>query len=80
MIIDGKELLFEEPKLGRIDTSCVIHSFDLCVKYGLWKDRMKEDMHMIGNFLVDGEKRNILHLSNLHFFIIQNLTVNHLSF
>ncbi len=39
MIIDGKELLFDEPKLGRIDTSCVMHSFELCVKYGLWKDR-----------------------------------------
>ena len=39
MIIDGKELLFEEPKLGRIDTSCVIHRHSLCVKYGLWKDR-----------------------------------------
>jgi O-antigen biosynthesis protein len=39
MIIDGKELLFDEPKLGRIDTSCVMHRFELCVKYGLWKDR-----------------------------------------
>lgn len=41
MMIDGKELLFDEPKLGRIDTSCVMHSFDLCVKYGLWKDRIE---------------------------------------
>lgn len=41
MIIDGKELLFDEPKLGRIDTSCVMHRFDLCVKYGLWKDRIE---------------------------------------
>jgi glycosyltransferase involved in cell wall biosynthesis len=40
MIIDGKELLFEEPaRKGRIDTSTVIHKWDLCVKYGLWKDR-----------------------------------------
>jgi hypothetical protein len=41
MIIDGKELVFDEPKLGRIDTSCVMHRFELCVKYGLWKDRIE---------------------------------------
>ena len=28
-----KELTFDEPKLGRIDTSCVMHRFDLCIKY-----------------------------------------------
>jgi len=41
MVIDGKELVFDEPKLGRIDTSCVMHRFELCVKYGLWKDRIE---------------------------------------
>ena len=34
------ELLFEKPaRKGRIDTSTVIHKLDLCVNYGLWKDR-----------------------------------------
>lgn len=41
MVIDNKELIFEEPKKGRIDTSCVLHRFDLCVKYGLWKNRVE---------------------------------------
>jgi hypothetical protein len=39
MIIDEKELIFEELRRGRIDTSAVIHKFYLCVKHGLWKDR-----------------------------------------
>lgn len=41
MIIDGKKLLFDEPKLGRIDTSCVMHKHELCIKYGLWKNRIE---------------------------------------
>ena len=32
-------LIFDIPRKGRIDTSCVVHKFDLCVKNGLWKDR-----------------------------------------
>ena len=38
-MIDEKELIFDIPRKGRIDTSCVVHKFDLCVKNGLWKDR-----------------------------------------
>ena len=39
MMIDDKPLIFDIPRKGRIDTSCVVHKFDLCVKNGLWKDR-----------------------------------------
>ena len=39
MIIDDKEIIFDELRRGRIDTSSVVHKFELCVKYGLWKDR-----------------------------------------
>jgi glycosyltransferase involved in cell wall biosynthesis len=39
MKIDGKHLIFREPKRGRIDTSCVIHKTSLLYKYGYWKDR-----------------------------------------
>jgi glycosyltransferase involved in cell wall biosynthesis len=41
IIIDGKELIFDEPRCRRIYTSCVIHRHSLCVKYGLWKDRIE---------------------------------------
>jgi glycosyltransferase involved in cell wall biosynthesis len=41
MIIDGKELLFDIPRRGRLDTSCVLHRFDLCTKNNvLWKNRI----------------------------------------
>ncbi len=41
MIIDGKELLFDIPRRGRLDTSCVLHQFDLNIKNNiLWKDRI----------------------------------------
>lgn len=40
MTINGKELTFDVPRRGRIDTSCVIHRFDLCTKNNvIWKDR-----------------------------------------
>ena len=41
MNIEGKPLLFKEPKRGRIDTSCVIHKTSLLYKYGYWKDRVE---------------------------------------
>jgi glycosyltransferase involved in cell wall biosynthesis len=41
MIIEGKELIFDCLRRGRIDTSTIIHNFDLCVKYGLWKSRQE---------------------------------------
>jgi glycosyltransferase involved in cell wall biosynthesis len=42
MIIDGKEIIFDIPKRGRIDTSCVVHRFDLLVKNNvLWKNRIE---------------------------------------
>ncbi len=41
MLIDGEELIFDIPRKGRIDTSCVMHKFSLCVKNGLWKDRIE---------------------------------------
>ena len=41
MMIDGAELIFDIPRKGRIDTSCVIHRHELVVKYGLWKDRVE---------------------------------------
>jgi hypothetical protein len=42
MLIDDKELIFDIPRKGRIDTSCVVHKFDLVVKNGLWKDRIED--------------------------------------
>lgn len=39
MYINDKLIEFDELRKGRIDTSTVVHKFDLCVKYGLWKDR-----------------------------------------
>lgn len=41
MNIDGKDLIFDDMRRGRIDTSSVCHHFDLCVKHGLWKDRIE---------------------------------------
>lgn len=41
MIIDGKELIFDVLRKGRIDTSTVVHKFELCVKKGLWKNRIE---------------------------------------
>jgi glycosyltransferase involved in cell wall biosynthesis len=41
MMIDGAELVFDVPRKGRIDTSCVVHRHELVVKYGLWKDRVE---------------------------------------
>lgn len=42
MIVNDNKVIFnEQPRKGRIDTSCVMHKFDLCVKYGLWKDRVE---------------------------------------
>jgi len=42
MVIDNKPLIFEVPRKGRIDTSVVMHRFDLCVKNNvLWKDRIQ---------------------------------------
>ena len=39
MSIQNKDLIFDELRKGRIDTSCTAHKFELCVKNGLWKDR-----------------------------------------
>lgn len=40
MTINDKPLLFRgQPKRGRIDTSCVLHKWDLCIRYGYWKNR-----------------------------------------
>lgn len=41
MVIDGKELIFDVLRKGRIDTSAVVHKFDLCVVNGLWKSRVE---------------------------------------
>jgi glycosyltransferase involved in cell wall biosynthesis len=41
MYINDKLLVFDELRRGRIDTSVVVHKFNLCVKYGLWKDRIE---------------------------------------
>jgi len=42
MYIDGREIIFDVPRRGRIDTSTVIHRWDLCVKNNvLWKDRVE---------------------------------------
>ena len=41
MIINEKELLFDFPRKGRIDTSCVVHKWKLCYTRGLWKDRIE---------------------------------------
>ena len=41
MNIEGKPLLFKEPKRCRIDTSCVMHKTSLLYKYGYWKDRVE---------------------------------------
>jgi len=39
MSVSGKSIVFEEPKFGSIDTSCVLHRKDLVRRYGWWKDR-----------------------------------------
>jgi len=41
MYINDKILIFDDLRKGRIDTSTVVHKFDLCVKYGLWKNRIE---------------------------------------
>jgi glycosyltransferase involved in cell wall biosynthesis len=42
MLIDDKEIFFkEQPRKGRIDTNCIMHTFDLLVKHGLWKNRIE---------------------------------------
>jgi hypothetical protein len=33
--------LFDFPRKGRIDTSCVVHKWKLCYTRGLWKDRIE---------------------------------------
>jgi glycosyltransferase involved in cell wall biosynthesis len=37
----GKDLIFQGPKRGSIDTSCVLHKKSLIRKYGWWKDRIQ---------------------------------------
>jgi len=41
MSVDGKDLKFDVPKPGGIDTSCVLHRKDLILKHGWWKDRVE---------------------------------------
>lgn len=41
MKVHGRNLLFKEPKKGRIDTSCVLHKRDLLFNYGYWKNRIE---------------------------------------
>jgi len=45
MKVDGNDLIFDEPKLGSIDTSCVIHRNNLIQKHGFWKDRTEANYH-----------------------------------
>jgi glycosyltransferase involved in cell wall biosynthesis len=41
MLVEQKEIIFDQkPRLGRIDTNCLLHEFNLVVKYGLWKNRI----------------------------------------
>jgi len=41
MSVNGKAMIFAEPKFGRIDTSCVVHRKSLIRDFGWWNDRIK---------------------------------------
>jgi GT2 family glycosyltransferase len=61
MSVDGKDLLFSEPKAGGIDTSCVLHRKDLVAKHGWWKDRLEaatyaHDWEFFSRWVSAGEK------------------------
>lgn len=42
MSVNGKPLIFDVPKQGDIDTSCVIHHKDLAYEKGMWKSREED--------------------------------------
>ncbi len=39
MSVDGHEIIFNQPRRGSIDTSCLVHAKSLVYQYGWWVDR-----------------------------------------
>lgn len=60
MKVDDRNLIFEEPKLGGIDTSCIIHRRTLIDRHGGWKDRSEggypHDWEIVSRWLAGGAK------------------------
>jgi O-antigen biosynthesis protein len=60
MHVDGKTLEFTEPKLGSIDTSCIVHERALIERHGDWKDRQSagyaHDFELVARWLAAGER------------------------
>lgn len=53
-------LIFDQPRRGSIDTSCILHRGELIDRYGAWKDRKEagyaHDWEMVERWLLNGEK------------------------
>jgi len=60
MKVDGKDLIFDEPKLGSIDTSCVLHRKGLVRRHGWWRNRGEDgyahDFMFFNRFVQGGER------------------------
>lgn len=60
MSVDGKDLGFDTPVRGGIDTSCVLHDKALIGRYGPWKDRVvagyAHDWEFFSRWVSGGEK------------------------
>lgn len=60
MSVNGQDLGFKEPVPGSIDTSCVLHSKDLILRHGFWKDRVEagyaHDAEFFSRWTRAGEK------------------------
>jgi glycosyltransferase involved in cell wall biosynthesis len=62
---ESRTVLCTEPRLGRIDTSCLLHRHELFCKYGMWKDRSPpekggggycHDWEIVSRWLQGGEE------------------------
>lgn len=60
MSVDGRDLGFREPKLGGIDTSCLLHRRDLLARYGGWRSTEEagyaNDWDLVKRWLDGGER------------------------